>query len=684
MNWLALTNPWMLAALAAVGLPVLIHYLTRARPRKVAFPPFKFLVEACAGRQSVHRLRTFLLLALRCLAVTALVLLFARPFLKPARAAAGAEANRRVVLVVDASLSMRAVQRGVTLFARAQAEAANVLREVENGTEAGLILAGSAPRPLLPALSRNLPALHEELVKAQPTFEQGDINASLAQAKTMLGGTGTIYLFSDFQKSNWEAVRELPAGVACKLRPVTDQPVDNIALVGAELTPASPVAGETVEVVCTVFNCSGRPVEQSVRLELGETAQERRVAVPAFSTGQASFNVVFSLTGIFTGKASLSPDDLREDNTYYFAVTVQKALQVLLASDADVADQKSAAFFVQRALAPSEAASPGLSINRRHSQDTDRGILETADVFLLVAPAKLTGEAGEIISRRVQEGARLISVLDGPTAPLLVPAACNPPFQLQRTVFSSDGDSLVTGPKLLFPDSDAADWSGFRFYRHCQNQVLETRRNDVVLFYPDGSAAMTISSVGKGAAVFINLPLTPEGGDFIGNPLFPATLHELMRTLRKSSGERAVTPGQSWVLEFASTPDVVPYNSSVTVRDPDGQPVSAPVLASGRTTRLAMPPAKAAGIYTAGSANGNPAGAGAVNIDPRESDTRPIALDGLKAGAGTSITLVKDEASLALGEKAIPLWPQLAAAAAVCLAFEMLLLSLWRRATPNA
>ena len=152
MNWLALTNPWMLAALAAVGLPVLIHYLTRARPRKVAFPPFKFLVEACAGRQSVHRLRTFLLLALRCLAVTALVLLFARPFLKPARAAAGAEAKRRVVLVVDASLSMRAVQRGVTLFARAQAEAANVLREVENGTEAGLILAGSAPRPLLPAL----------------------------------------------------------------------------------------------------------------------------------------------------------------------------------------------------------------------------------------------------------------------------------------------------------------------------------------------------------------------------------------------------------------------------------------------------------------------------------------------------------------------------------------------------
>ena len=41
----------------------------------------------------------------------ALVLLFARPFLKPQGAGASAEAARRVVLVLDASLSMRAVQK---------------------------------------------------------------------------------------------------------------------------------------------------------------------------------------------------------------------------------------------------------------------------------------------------------------------------------------------------------------------------------------------------------------------------------------------------------------------------------------------------------------------------------------------------------------------------------------------
>lgn len=204
MNWPVFAHPWMLAGLAAAGLPVLIHFLTRARPRRIAFPPYQFLMEACAGQQSLHRLRTFLLLLLRGLTVMVLALMFARPFFKPAGAASGAAAGARVVLVLDASLSMRAVEQGVPLFAKAQAEAADVLRGLEFGAEAAVILEGATPRALLPALSRNIPALHEALVKSLPTFECGDPASALALAAKMLGGAGTIYVFSDFQKSNWE------------------------------------------------------------------------------------------------------------------------------------------------------------------------------------------------------------------------------------------------------------------------------------------------------------------------------------------------------------------------------------------------------------------------------------------------------------------------------------------------
>jgi hypothetical protein len=678
MNWPAFTNPWLLAGLVAVGLPVLIHYLTRARPRRVAFPPFKFLLEACAGQQAMHRLRTILLLTVRCLAVLALVLLFARPFVKPSEAVANPEARQRVVLVLDASLSMRAVQGGVPLFARAKAEAADVLRGLESGQEAAVILVGATPRSLLPALSPNLPALHEGLVKAEPTFEFGDFQAALAMAKRLLGGAGTIYLFSDFQKSNWDSARELPGGVIYRLRPVTTEPVSNVALVGVHLLPEEPVAGETAEVVCSIFNCTPRPREGTVHLQLGEFTQERHVTVRAFATADCAFNVTFPQNGSFTGKAWLDPDDLSEDNTRYVAVRVQKALQILLLSDSDPGDAHSAAFFVSRALAPSPETAPGFNIVRRHSQDTDRGILETADVFILVAPATLSGEVVEIITRRVQEGARFLAVLDGATAPSLLPASFNPPFQLLRTVVSENGESLVPGARKLFSDADAGDWSAIRFRRHYQNQVLAARSSEVLLSYADGSAAVTFSSVGKGAVVFVNLPLTPDGGDFIGSPMFPATIHELLRALRRTSEGQEVTPGTAWVLELATKGE-----GNLTVLDPEGAALETQLIASGRISRLALPSARAPGIYLV-KQGGVVVGAEAVNVDSRESDTRPIPLEDLKAGTGSAVTVIRDEEDLLLAGKARPLWPQLAAATAALLSLEMLLLGFWRTSPKTA
>ena len=680
MNWLGFTNPWLLFGLFAAGLPVLIHYLTRARPRRIAFPPFKFLVEACAGQQSLHRLRTLILLTLRTLAVLALALLFTRPFLKPTGAATSAEAARRVVLVLDASLSMRAVQRGVPLFARAQAEAADVLRGLDSGSEAAVILVGATPRPLLPALSRNIPALHEELLKTTATHELGDPAAALALAQKLLGGSGSIYVFSDFQQSNWSAAQELPAGVVTRLRPVTTEPIENVALTACRLAPAEPVTGEPTEVLCTVFNCTPRPRQETVRLELADLTQESRVTVAPFGTADAAFNVTFTRPGPVTGRAVLQPDDLPDDNTRHLALTVHKALQVLLVSDADADDQHSAAWFVARALAPSPQGAPGFTLARRHSADTDRGILETAEVFVLVSPAQLAGEAIDILQRRVNDGARFIAFLDGPNAPSLMPPALAPPFQLLRPVTSENGDPLLAGPRRLFADTDAADFSTLRFRRHLQTQTVEGRANDILLTYPDTSAALSLSTVGKGSAVFANLPLTPDAGDFVGSPMFPALLHELLRSLRRGADERAVTPGNAWTLDAPTAGDV-----ELKVSDPEGKPIEAKVVSSGRITRLSLPAARIPGAYAARQADSIVASA-AVNIDPRESDTRPLAVENFKPGTGALVSVIRDEEDLLLAGKTRPLWPALAATAALMLALEMLLLAFWRRsrfATPS-
>ena len=56
---------------------------------------------------------------------------------------------------------------------------------------------------------------------ALPDTQEAELAAALALAKQMLNGPGQVYVFSDFQKANWESAGELPAGVTFRMRPVT-------------------------------------------------------------------------------------------------------------------------------------------------------------------------------------------------------------------------------------------------------------------------------------------------------------------------------------------------------------------------------------------------------------------------------------------------------------------------------
>src|ERR1700731_3288329 len=126
MAGLSLIHLGFLAATAAVAVPILIHLLLRPRARRVDIGSVRFLKRALRNSTRRRKVRRWLLLALRMAAVLLLALLFARPYLS-GRGADGRD--REVLLLVDQSASMKAVQSGQTLFARAQEAAAKLLQE---------------------------------------------------------------------------------------------------------------------------------------------------------------------------------------------------------------------------------------------------------------------------------------------------------------------------------------------------------------------------------------------------------------------------------------------------------------------------------------------------------------------------------------------------------------------------
>src|SRR5688572_32556117 len=112
MNFL---NPLYLFGLAAATIPIVIHLFTRKRPREVSFSSLEFLSEVNRSEIRRIRIKQWLLLLLRTLAVIALALAMSRPVVQ-AGAGSRSGAATSVVALVDRSGSMAAATRSGPLM----------------------------------------------------------------------------------------------------------------------------------------------------------------------------------------------------------------------------------------------------------------------------------------------------------------------------------------------------------------------------------------------------------------------------------------------------------------------------------------------------------------------------------------------------------------------------------------
>src|SRR3984957_4751631 len=161
MNFL---HPWAIAVgIAAIAAPFAVHWLTKPRPRRMPLSTVRFVLAAVQQKRSRYRLRDWIVLLLRGLAVTLLAWAFARPLLgaKPLIDATSSGSAVRIVLL-DSSLSMSAISGGQQAFDRARAAAVKYV-QYQPGSRADLLLAAARPNPVFDAASANFAALQEAL-----------------------------------------------------------------------------------------------------------------------------------------------------------------------------------------------------------------------------------------------------------------------------------------------------------------------------------------------------------------------------------------------------------------------------------------------------------------------------------------------------------------------------------------
>ena len=91
----------------ALAAPLLLHLRKRPPKNQILFSSLMFLEKTPEKLTRRSKLEKWLLLALRCLALLLLALMFARPFVRERAFAAGLSEGRRVLYLVDRSASMQ-------------------------------------------------------------------------------------------------------------------------------------------------------------------------------------------------------------------------------------------------------------------------------------------------------------------------------------------------------------------------------------------------------------------------------------------------------------------------------------------------------------------------------------------------------------------------------------------------
>src|SRR4051812_42165179 len=134
----------MLAALAALAIPILIHLLFRRQARPVDLGTLRFLKIVLRDNAKKRRLKRYALLALRLAGVALIAFLFARPYLLANEPIDG---SRLVVVVADRSASM-GLSGGKRPIDRVAAEVNAIVGRAGNGTQLAVAAFDRAVTPI--------------------------------------------------------------------------------------------------------------------------------------------------------------------------------------------------------------------------------------------------------------------------------------------------------------------------------------------------------------------------------------------------------------------------------------------------------------------------------------------------------------------------------------------------------
>ena len=513
-------NPAMLWALLALAIPIAVHLFNFRRYRRVYFSNVNRLSELRSESRKQSNLRRWLVLLMRCVAVAALVLAFARPSLPSSegRLRSGATV---VSVYVDNTFSMENASPAGSQLDVARQKAREVAAAYGPSDRFQLLTAD--------LLGDQFQWLgREEFLEALETLEVSPASPQLSEVasrqRDFLRHTSApnrhAYIISDFQVAGADLERLAPDSlVLTTLVPLEAVAADNIYIDTLRLDAPAYFAGGSVTAEATVRNSSERAAEK-IPLRLVVNGRERAVAtldIPAASAARATLRFTLDSSGWLDAYAEVSDHPVTFDDRYHFALLAGQPISMLDASDGTPNPHVRKLFADDSAVRYSASALPP--------------DLEGLHFILLDELRSLPSGQALRLAEWVTEGGTLA----------VVPAAASDPADLNHLL------TLLQAPRLDVWISGSAKAStvdqSASLYRNVfsaataemempsvQGRFRMSTSQSVshaIIACPDGSPLLSATPCGSGRLYLFAMPLTTEWTDLVQQALFVPTLYNM-------------------------------------------------------------------------------------------------------------------------------------------------------------
>jgi Aerotolerance regulator N-terminal/CARDB len=519
--------PNFLWALLGVGVPIAIHLFNFRRTRRVLFSNVSLLKNVEMETSSFRRLKQYLILAARVLAIAALALAFAQPYL-PSKNKNSAGAQSITSIYLDNSFSMQNEQNTQRYLDIATSKLDQLLTLFRNATRLQLITND------FEAQEQNL-ATTDRIKDRLTTIKFAHTPRSLSNVykrqRNLLArheGSNKSQLFwlSDFQKSTVGdlAAIQLDSAQQLYIVPVQAQNTKNVYVDSVWLN--TPFVREFQNNILYVkVSNSGREDAKNVVVKLfidNVQVSTAPVSLPANGTASTSFNFNVRGKGFKRGRITFDDYPIAFDNEYFFVLNASPLIRVLHIQGAPNADRPIENVFANDSL---------FALKTYNVGSVDVGQFKNADLIVVEGLTTIEGSLRSELENFVKGGGSLfvippanpdanaysgflsgigvggLSIRSGLAVVPLVNPDRNSPFF--RDVFEQSSKQ----ENLEMPVS-APVWQ----WQAAGNRLLALRSGEVFL---------TQSAWQRGKVYMLANPLASTYGTFAQNALFVPTLYKL-------------------------------------------------------------------------------------------------------------------------------------------------------------